>query len=99
MSELSQQVARVEGRWRPRFALAALVRVVAYGLPVLSGSTAAWFVARELDGSSRRVLATVTVLAAAVVVSLLVSRLTMKLMPLAVLLRMTMIFPDRAPSR
>jgi HD-GYP domain-containing protein (c-di-GMP phosphodiesterase class II) len=99
MSELSQQVARVEGRWRPRFALAALVRVVAYGLPVLSGSTAAWFVARELDGSSRRVLATVTVLGAAVVVSLLVSRLTMKLMPLAVLLRMTMIFPDRAPSR
>jgi HD domain len=35
----------------------------------------------------------------AVFASVLVSRLTNRLMPLAMLLRMTMIFPDRAPSR
>jgi hypothetical protein len=98
VSELTQ-VVRVEGRWRPRFALAALVRVIAYGVPLASGSSAAWLVSRELAGSRHRALATVTVLGSAVVVSLLMSRLTMKLMPLAVLLRMTMIFPDRAPSR
>ncbi|HET8614144.1 MAG TPA: HD-GYP domain-containing protein [Actinomycetales bacterium] len=99
MSDQAQLVARAEGRWRPRFALAALVRVIAYGLPVASGTTAAWVVSRELGAATHRVLAAVTVLGSAVVVSLLVSRLTMKLMPLAVLLRMTMIFPDRAPSR
>jgi hypothetical protein len=99
MTDLTQHRAGVEGRWRPRFALAALVRLVAYGLPVVCGSSAAWLVSHELGASSHRVLATVTVLGAAVAVSLLMSRLTMKLMPLAVLLRMTMIFPDRAPSR
>lgn len=99
MSELTQHRVRVEGRWRPRFALAATLRVVAYGLPVFTGSTVAWVVSRQLEGSTHRVLATITVLGAAVVVSLLMSRLTMRLMPLAVLLRMTMIFPDRAPSR
>jgi hypothetical protein len=98
VSDLTQDI-RVEGRWRPRFALAALVRIIAYGFPLASGSSAAWLVSRELTGSAHRALATVTVLGSAVVVSLLVSRLTMKLMPLAVLLRMTMIFPDRAPSR
>ncbi len=38
-------------------------------------------------------------LVAAISVSLLVSRLTMRLAPLALMLQMTMIFPDHAPSR
>ena len=38
-------------------------------------------------------------LTVAILASLLVSRLTMRLLPLAVLLKMTMIFPDQAPSR
>lgn len=98
MSGLTQ-VASIEGRWRPRFALAALVRLIAYGLPLACGSSVAWLVSRELTGSPHRALSTLTVLGSAVVVSLVASRLTMRLMPLAVLLRMTMIFPDRAPSR
>jgi hypothetical protein len=90
---------RDEGRWRPRFALAAAVRLMVYGVPLLAGSAVAWVVSRVLDGAPHRALVAVTVLGAAVAASLLVSRLTMRLMPLAVLLRMTMIFPDRAPSR
>ena len=60
MTDLTQHRTGVEGRWRPRFALAALVRLVAYGLPVVSGSSAAWLVSHELGASSHRVLATVT---------------------------------------
>jgi hypothetical protein len=79
--------------------LAWAVRLAAYGVPVVTGSATAWLVSRELSTTGHHTLATITVLGSAVVVSLLVSRLTMRLMPLAVLLRMTMIFPDRAPSR
>jgi hypothetical protein len=102
MTELThrtQHRTRTEGRWQPRVLLAWAVRLAAYGVPVVTGSATAWLGSRELSTTGHRTLATITVLGSAVVVSLLVSRLTMRLMPLAVLLRMTMIFPDRAPSR
>ena len=56
-------------------------------------------VAPHLVGALPRIPAIVVSMVAAIAISLLVSRLTMRLMPLVVLLRMTMLFPDRAPSR
>jgi len=84
--------------WRPRHASALAVRVVAYGVPVLAATAAGRSVA-ELDTGAPLVVKTLLGLAVAILASLLVSRLTMRLLPLAVLLKMTMIFPDQAPSR
>ncbi len=74
------------------------MRVVAYGVPVLAATAAGRSVA-ELDTGAPLVVKTLLGLTVAILASLLVSRLTMRLLPLAVLLKMTMIFPDQAPSR
>ena len=74
------------------------MRVVAYGVPVLAATAAGRAVA-ELDTGAPLVVRTLFGLTVAILASLLVSRLTMRLLPLAVLLKMTMIFPDQAPSR
>ena len=84
--------------WRPRHASALAVRVVAYGVPVLAATAAGRAVA-ELDTGAPLVVRTLLGLTVAILASLLVSSLTMRLLPLAVLLKMTMIFPDQAPSR
>jgi hypothetical protein len=88
-----------EGSWRARPALAILLQVAIVGVPVAVGSLWAGLLARALQGWSPRWLAMVIVVVVAVGLSVLLSRLTNRLMPLAMLLRMTMIFPDRAPSR
>lgn len=92
-------VQSTEAQWAPRPVLALGVRVAQYGLPLLAGTLATWLLApiaaRVLPAWAAWLLS----LAVAVTVSLLVSSLTMRLAPLAVLLRMTMIFPDHAPSR
>jgi hypothetical protein len=76
-----------------------LVRLVQYGVPLLLGTALARLVVRLLAGHSSPLVTAASGIVVAVVVSLAVSRATMRLAPLAVLLQMTMIFPDRAPSR
>ncbi|GAA4358309.1 HD-GYP domain-containing protein [Angustibacter luteus] len=88
-----------EAHWTPRPVLAFGVRVVQYGLPLLAGSVAVTIVAPMLVGLVPHPAVIGLSLAVAVVVSLFVSHLTMRLGPLAVLLKMTMIFPDHAPTR
>ena len=95
---MREELVRDGVGWRPRHASALAVRVVAYGVPVLAATAAGRAVA-ELDTGAPLVLKTLLGLTVAVLASLLVSRLTMRLLPLAVLLKMTMIFPDQAPSR
>jgi response regulator RpfG family c-di-GMP phosphodiesterase len=85
--------------WAPRPALAFGVRVVQYGVPLLAGTAVTWTIGPALAGHVPLVAASAVALGAAVVVSLVVSRLTLRLAPLAVMLQMTMIFPDHAPSR
>ncbi|MGN6303127.1 MAG: HD-GYP domain-containing protein [Angustibacter sp.] len=85
--------------WAPRPALALGLRAVQYGVPLLAGTAASWGLAPVLAGRLPLLAASGLALLVAVGVSLLVSRLTMWLAPLAVMLRMTMIFPDHAPSR
>jgi response regulator RpfG family c-di-GMP phosphodiesterase len=88
-----------EGHWRGRPWLAALVRLFVVGVPVLAGWSAARCLAPATAGAGTAWLRVGLPLATALTVSLLVSRVTSRFLPLAVLLRMTMVFPDQAPSR
>jgi hypothetical protein len=88
-----------ESSWRSRPNLAVLLQAGIVGLPVLAGWLWGRLLNRQLQGLEPRWLAVAVVVVSAIIVSVLVSRATNRLMPLAVLLKMTMIFPDRAPSR
>jgi HD-GYP domain-containing protein (c-di-GMP phosphodiesterase class II) len=66
---------------------------------VLAGWLWGRLLSSQLAGLEPRGLAMAVVIVSAIIVSVLASRVTNRLMPLAVLLKMTMIFPDRAPSR
>jgi hypothetical protein len=90
---------QTDGSWRPRPVLSAAVRVLAYAAPIAAGTFAVRAIVPTMTGSMPRLAAALVALFLAVAVSLLVSRLSLRLMPLVVLLRMTMLFPDKAPSR
>jgi HD-GYP domain-containing protein (c-di-GMP phosphodiesterase class II) len=96
---MTMQSVRTDVSWRSRPFLSAGVRLLAYGTPIGVGTLFVHLVSPHLVGAMPRVPAIVVSMVAAVTISLAVSRLTMRLMPLVVLLRMTMLFPDRAPSR
>ncbi len=88
-----------QGRWRGRPWLASLVRLAVVGIPVACGwAVARWLAPLTADWAASW-LRVIVIAVSAVVASILVSRITNRFMPLAVLLRMTMIFPDKAPSR
>jgi hypothetical protein len=85
--------------WAPRPLLAFGVRLVQYGVPLLVGTAITWLLSPVLADALPVVAASLLALLGAIVVSLLVSKVTMRLAPLAMMLQMTMIFPDHAPSR
>ena len=88
--------------WPRKPLLAALVRAVAVAGPVLLGVAAAIALARVLPrptGVGATLGWWVAVLAVSVAVLVLGSRLAQRLLPLAMLLRLNLAFPDRAPSR
>ena len=90
---------RQDGLWRSQPLLSAGVRLLQYGVPLAGGTLAARQVVAMLGDSVPALLVCVFAALAAIAVSGVVSRLTSRLAPLAVLLGMTMVFPDRAPSR
>jgi len=78
------------------------VRFVAFALPILAAYLVIRVVGGRLyrsDGATGLVLWIVQAAAVGAVVSHAVGRFTRRLLPLATLLRLTLIFPDRAPSR
>lgn len=91
-----------EGRWTSRPALAMLVRVVAVSVPIAASVISALVLSRVWRRPGGLVagvgwwatIAAVSTLAAAVV-----QRLARRLLPLAMLLKLSLVFPDRAPSR
>ena len=95
----AQAVTTTDVSWRSRPWLSVGLRLFAYGTPIIAGTVVGRAVAPPLKDALPQFPATLLALTIAVTVSLVVSRLTMRLMPLVVLLRMTMLFPDRAPSR
>jgi putative nucleotidyltransferase with HDIG domain len=84
--------------------LAGGLRAVVLVSPALAATGAGWLAARVLpvpaDGAAVLAVGRVALLVVvAVGAAWVVDRLVRRLMPLVVLLRMTMLFPDRAPSR
>jgi HD-GYP domain-containing protein (c-di-GMP phosphodiesterase class II) len=85
-------------RWKARPVLAFALSMVAIGVPVLLSFLVTLALANALMGMP--LWARVLVLGAvAIVVGLAAERALRRVLPLAALLRMTMLFPDRAPSR
>lgn len=88
-------------RWTPKPALILVIRAVLVALPLAAGAGAGALVASMLppaDGAAQ-VGGWALVLAAAMLATIGADRLARRLLPLTALLRLTLTFPDRAPSR
>jgi HD domain-containing protein len=89
-------------RWKARPLGSVLLRAIIVLIPVLCGFGAALLVGRALGPPAEALDAVfwwAIVLGASLAVVFLAERTVRRLGPLAVLLRLTMVFPDRAPSR
>jgi hypothetical protein len=89
-------------RWASRPLLARAVRTVVFLAPVAASFGAAWWtrsVLPPLAGSSARAGGLLVLVAVSTLVLLGFDRLARRAVPLATLLDLTMLFPDRAPSR
>ena len=88
--------------WRARPVQSFLVRFVAFAAPVVAAIVAGIAAARilaEPSGFWGTMRWWTLVIGASMAALFLVERLARRLLPLAVLLRLTLAFPDRAPSR
>ena len=91
-----------EGGWRARPRLALIVRFAVFACPFLAAIVAGSVVANAMAAPETLgdlVLAWVSVLIVATIVAAVVTRWARRVLPLAALLRMTLAFPDKAPSR
>jgi HD domain-containing protein len=92
----------VEGRWRARPILSGLLRAGIFTVPIVSALAATWLARSMLAAPSDRagwVFWWALLLTLGVVVAMAVERVARRLMPLAMLLKLSMLFPERAPSR
>jgi putative nucleotidyltransferase with HDIG domain len=90
------------GRWEARPVLAAALRAAIVLVPALVSLSTVWLAAWLVPppaGGVAAVSRLLGLLVTGVVVALVVERLARRLLPLVVLLKMSMLFPDRAPSR
>jgi response regulator RpfG family c-di-GMP phosphodiesterase len=85
-------------RWRGRRLLATAVDISIFLTPVAAATAALWLLAGHLDDLTRlwRIVVLLVVASAAAFAA---ERIARRLLPLSALLRLTMVFPDRAPSR
>jgi hypothetical protein len=90
------------GRWKPHPVIAACVRVVLVGVPplvaIVFGLAAVRWVSADRLGMNRWVWLAAEI-AMATLLLLVAGRLTRRLLPMSSLLRLTLYFPDQAPSR
>jgi HD-GYP domain-containing protein (c-di-GMP phosphodiesterase class II) len=93
---------RVEGRWEPHPLLSWLLRLTMLAVPVAAAVATTWLIrsfwAPPASGGARFLWFAV-LLGAALIVSLATERVMRRLLPLAMLLKLSMLFPDQAPSR
>lgn len=95
-------LAETENRWSSRVWQARLLRLLIFLAPVGAAVGAAIVAARFLprtDTTASVILWWVSLIFIATSTLLLVDRLARRALPLAVLMQMTMLFPDRAPTR
>jgi HD domain len=93
-------VSSEQNRWRGHPLLAGLLRLAILAVPILLGYVtsvvALRLLAHRIDQTRWWLL---VVAAASVIVCFGIERVTRRLLPLAALLKLSMLFPDRAPSR
>jgi HD-GYP domain-containing protein (c-di-GMP phosphodiesterase class II) len=95
-------MGRDGGRWTARPGLARALGLTLVLLPVVAGATTAFMathVVAEPDGGGPRVLWWLSMFVASFAMSAGTQRLCRRAVPLKSLLNMTLVFPDRAPSR
>jgi putative nucleotidyltransferase with HDIG domain len=93
---------RTPDRWRGHQSLSTFVSATAFLVPIAVSIIAAAIVARVLPaphGAGVTVGWWVIVLGTPLIVLAVTDRVTRRLLPLAVLLKMTLVFPDQAPKR
>jgi putative nucleotidyltransferase with HDIG domain len=91
-----------EARWSARPVASGLLRVLVLVIPVAAGVGAAIFLSQALPrphGFLGGALWWIALFVASATAASLVDRVARKMLPLAALLGLTMIFPDKAPSR
>jgi len=88
-------------RWEARPILSLALRSVVLLVPIAAGVGIAAFLSRAIPrpSGSQAILWWAGLFAASAVTAWAVDRVARRLLPLAVLLQLTMLFPDRAPSR
>src|SRR5437588_10491329 len=90
------------GRWEGRPVQAGLLRVAVVAVPVAAGVIASVMFSHTVaypSGAGAVVAWWLAVLGVSTVVVAVVERQCRRLLPLATLLKLSMIFPDKAPSR
>ena len=91
-----------EERWAGRPVLGWLLGATALLIPIVASVVVGYLVGRAYHhrpGWDQTLLWWAVVLGSSTVALMVTDRLGRKMMPLAALLRMSMVFPDRAPSR
>ena len=90
-----------ERRWRPRPLLAFALRLASVLVPAAAGAASAYvFVATvPPPGDLALIPWAVALVALSTVATAFAERIGKRFLPLAVLLRLSLVFPDRAPSR
>jgi HD-GYP domain-containing protein (c-di-GMP phosphodiesterase class II) len=92
----------VDDRWRSHRFAALFLRAAIFLVPLSVGFLVGRTVAARLPETQTAVDVAVwwvTVITASTIAATLTDRLARRLLPLTILLKMTMLFPDRAPSR
>jgi len=92
-------VGRTADRWQARHCAAFAVRAAAVFIPVLVSIAAAGIVARWIGPQKVGAIGWVLPGLVALAVVFVTERLCRRLLPLASLLKLTLTFPDQAPSR
>ena len=101
-SARSQLYELSERAWRPRPVMSALIVTTAFAAPVLAGVVVVQVAARMIQRPANPVTLGAWLVALVVLASgtmWLVDRLSRRLLPLAAMLRLSLVFPDQAPSR
>jgi len=86
-------------RWAARPVLAACVRGVVLLVPTLGGAAAGVAIGRGLNAAVGSLPALVAALVVSAAVAVGIDKAARRLLPLAMLLRLSLVFPDRVPSR
>jgi HD-GYP domain-containing protein (c-di-GMP phosphodiesterase class II) len=100
MTSVARELSRPDHHWESRPVLADLLRGVLLAVPLVASVVVVYAVSGLIPLEQERSWWALTVvLVAAVVTAVVTERVIQRLLPLTVLLQLTMLFPDRAPSR